>query len=117
MAKKAKDKRINEIINQLVSIFSVLSQDTQKTILPMIEKAAFMSITLDDLQDDINLNGVTETYQNGANQFGVKKSASIEVYNTMIKNYTSLMKQLTDLLPKDEPQSKAGDALKAFING
>jgi hypothetical protein len=34
----------------------------------------------------------------------------------MIKNYTSLMKQLTDFLPKDEAPNKAGDDLKRFIN-
>ena len=101
MANKPKEKRIKEKIDELVKTFSNLSEDIQKTILPMINKVAFMSVTLDDLQDDINTNGVTETYQNGANQFGVKKSAAVEVYNTMIKNYTSLMKQLTDLLPKD----------------
>jgi len=72
----------------------------------MIEKAAFMSVTLDDLQDEININGVIEQYQNGANQFGVKKSAAVDVYNTMIKNYTSIMKQLTDLLPKDTAVEK-----------
>lgn len=101
MANKPKEKRIKEKIDELVKTFSNLSEDIQKTILPMINKVAFMSVTLDDLQDDINTNGVTETYQNGANQFGIKKSAAVEVYNTMIKNYTSLMKQLTDLLPKD----------------
>ncbi len=31
-----------------------------------------MAVTLEDLQEDINQNGVTEQYQNGANQFGVK---------------------------------------------
>lgn len=116
MAKKKKETKIKAKIKELVSIFSNLQEDTKRTIRPMIEKVAFMSVTLDDLQDDINLNGVTEQYQNGENQFGVKKSASIDVYNTMIKNYTSLMKQLTDFLPKDEMPSKAGDSLKAFIN-
>lgn len=114
--KKTKETKIKEKIDELVSIFSNLQEDTRKTVLPMIEKVAFMSVTLDDLQDDININGVTEQYQNGANQFGVKKSAAIDVYNTMIKNYTSLMKQLTDFLPKDESPNKAGDDLKRFIN-
>jgi len=98
---KSKEIRIKAKVDELVSTFSSMSKDTQLTVLSMIEKAAFMSVTLDDLQDEININGVIEKYQNGANQFGIKKSAAVDVYNTMIKNYTSIMKQLTDLLPKD----------------
>jgi hypothetical protein len=116
LTKKAKETKIKEKIDELVSIFSNLSEDTQRTVRPLIDKAAFMSVTLDDLQDEININGVIEQYQNGANQFGVKKSAAVDVYNTMIKNYTSIMKQITELLPKEEPLTKAGDSLKAFIN-
>ena len=117
MAKKAKDKRIKEKVDELVLTFDVLPEDTQRTIRAMLEKVAFMSVTLDDLQEDINENGITETYQNGANQFGVKKSAAVEVYNTMIKNYASIMKQLTDLLPKSEPkETKAVNPLIEFMD-
>jgi len=104
--KKSKETRIKAKVDELVSTFSTMSKDTQLTVRSMIEKAAFMSVTLDDLQDEININGVIEQYQNGANQFGVKKSAAVDVYNTMIKNYTSIMKQLTDLLPKDNAIEK-----------
>ena len=38
-------------------------------------------------------------YQNGANQWGKKKSAEADVYNTMIKNYTAIIKTLTDMAP------------------
>lgn len=35
-------------------------------------------------------------------EHGVKKSSAVEVYNTMIKNQVQVMKQLTDLLPREE---------------
>lgn len=99
--KEIKETLIKEKKEILLNVFSNLSENMKSTILPMIDKVSFMSVTLDYLQDEINANGITETYQNGENQFGVKKSAAVDVYNTMIKNYTSLMKQLSDLLPKE----------------
>jgi hypothetical protein len=56
-----------------------------------------------------------EEYQNGANQYGVKKCSEVEIYNTMIKNYSSIIKQLIDLLPNDSKGS--GDELLDFISG
>lgn len=68
----------------------------------LLVRAAFMAITLDELEKKIEENGVTEPYQNGANQKGVKKSAEVEVYNTMSKNYAAIMRQLSELLPKEK---------------
>lgn len=62
-------------------------------------------------------NGYTEPYQNGANQSGQKKRPEVDVYNTMIKNYASVIKQLTELLPdsKESAKAEAGEALVNFI--
>ena len=50
-----------------------------------------MKVTLEDLQEAINENGVTEEYQNGANQRGIKQSATLQSYNALIKNYASVI--------------------------
>ena len=60
-----------------------------------------MKVTLEDLQRIINEEGVTETYQNGANQRGIKQSATLQSYNSLIKNYASVIKTLSQLLPKE----------------
>ncbi|MBT2722305.1 hypothetical protein [Bacillus sp. ISL-46] len=98
-----KQKRIKKEISRLNGLLKKLDSKKKKAVDSLIKNAAFMTVTLEDLQDDINENGVTETYQNGANQFGTKKSSAVEVYNTMIKNHMQAMKQLTDLLPKETP--------------
>lgn len=105
----SKDERIKKEIRKLNGLFKELEPKLKKTVQPLIEKSAFMSITLDDLQTHINENGITEEYQNGKEQWGVKKSPQVEVYNTMIKNYSSIMKQLTDLLPKKPPKQDDDD--------
>jgi len=112
-----KDERIQEKIAILSEVFSDLSSNTKSTIQPLIKKAAFMSVTLDDLQDAINEKGVIEEYHNGANQTGFKKSVEVDVYNTMIKNYHAIMKQLIDLLPNKAENYVAGESIKDFLSG
>lgn len=111
-----KEKRIKTEISRLNTLLRNLDAKKKKAVSSLIKNAAFMAVTLEDLQKEINLNGVTETYQNGANQSGVKKSSAVEVYNTMIKNHVAVMKQLTDLLPKEAPKLE-DDGFESFVNG
>lgn len=102
--KLPKEERIQKEIRKLNGVLKNIDPKVKKVVQPLVEKAAFMSVTLDDLQEHINQYGVTEEYKNGENQFGVKKSSHVEIYNTMIKNYTTTLKQLTDLVPKEQPK-------------
>lgn len=95
-----KDVEIKKEITKLNSLFKDMDKKYKKSVSSIIENAAFMAVTLRELRDYLNKNGLTCEYQNGENQFGVKKSPEVEIYNTMIKNFISAMKQLTDLLPK-----------------
>ena len=103
-------------MNKLTKIFKDISKEKKDTIDSLINSASFMAITLQDLQDTINENGVVSEYQNGENQWGTKKSPEIEIYNTMIKNYSSVVKQLTDLLPKDAPKIESDGFDEFMIN-
>ena len=96
----SRETRILNEIKRINSILTKMEKHTKIAVKSLIENAAFMAVTLQDLQAIINVKGAVEKYQNGANQHGVKKSSEVEVYNSMIKNYSSVMKQLTDLLPK-----------------
>lgn len=111
-----KDERILEEKKRLTKLFTKMPAKVKKAVQSLIDNAAFMAITLEDLMSEINKKGVTEEYQNGANQKGVKKSSEVEVYNTMIKNHMGVMKQLTDLIPDKVPKSK-DDGFAAFVTG
>src|SRR5574343_290335 len=102
MAKLSKETRIKREISRLNRIFKNLPNDKLNTAASLIRNASFMTITLDDLQATMNEQGVVSEYQNGENQWGTKKSPEVEIYNTMIKNHMSAIKQLTDLLSKQE---------------
>lgn len=105
MAKKDKFKAISDEIDKLPESKAELGRS-------LLEKARFMDEGLNNLQKEIAKSGWVEKYQNGATQFGLKKSSHADVYNTLIKNYNSTIKQILDLLPKDEGEE---DELLGFI--
>lgn len=114
MSELSKDERISNEVERLTDLLSELGEGTLNGVKSLIANAAFMSITLEDLQIEINENGVVSEYKNGENQYGTKKSPEVEIYNTMIKNHMAAIKQLTDLIPKGNPNS--ADELLGFLS-
>lgn len=110
----AEVKTIKKELSKLKKIFKDIEPNKEKIVEKLIANAAFMAASLEELQDIINEKGYTEEYQNGANQYGVKKCSEVEIYNTMIKNYSSVIKQLVDLLPNGT--AGGGDELLDFIS-
>ena len=97
-----KHKKIKKEANRLKKLFTDLDENKKKIAKNLIENAAFMSITLEDLKKDIIKYGVKETYANGKEQYGFKESIESKTYNTMIKNYMNIIKQLNDMLPQEK---------------
>ena len=68
------DERIEFQRKKLNRQFSSLDKKTKNIVTPLIQNAAFMIVTLEELQIKISQEGITIKYQNGANQWGKKKS-------------------------------------------
>jgi hypothetical protein len=111
-----RQQEIKKEISKLNKIFKEMDIQVKKSVQSVVENAAFMAVTLRELQDYLNENGLTCEYQNGENQFGIKKSPEVEIYNTMIKNFVSTMKSLTDLLPKGVADKLKDDGFDTFVN-
>lgn len=87
-----------------------LPKDRLKIATGLIERAAFMAASLKELEAAINEKGYTDEYQNGESQRGTKKASEVEIYNTMVKNYTAAIKALVDMAPEDsglDPEAAA----------
>lgn len=97
-----KNKIMRKETQKLKKLFKDLPDNKKKMAEKLIENASFMSITLDELKEDIKLYGVKETYVNGKDQFGFKESIESKTYNTMVKNYMNIIKQLNDMLPEEK---------------
>lgn len=102
-------------MKRLEEIFKDIRADKKETVKSLIENAAFMEQQLGGLQKAIEEKGPVSEYQNGENQWGTKKSPEVEIYNTMIKNYAAVVRQLLELLPEGNGNER--DELTAFILG
>ena len=111
-AKLTKEEQIRKEVKKMHEVFSAVSPDALKIADPLIERCAFMQISLKELESLINQHGYTEIYQNGENQKGVKKSSEVDIYNQLMKNYVSGVKALLDLLPKNQAPNAANDLLE-----
>ena len=111
------DERVKDEYWRLRKCYSGISGNKLKIVLKLIARAAFMAVTLEDLEKYISEHGCTEEYQNGENQRGKKKSSEVEVYNTMVKNYTAVTDKLASLLPQPSGNVEADDGFENFVNG
>lgn len=111
-----KQQEIKKEIAKISKLFKDMDPKIKVSVKSIIENAAFMAVTLRELQNYLNKNGLTCEYQNGENQFGTKKAPEVDIYNTMIKNFISSMKSLTDLLPKEIAKKINDDGFDEFVS-
>lgn len=108
----SKDELIKKELKRLGKVFADLDGNQRKVVEPLLSTAAFLSVSLAELQESINENGYTEEYQNGANQFGVKQSENVKTHIAMTKNLTAIVKQLCDLVPPERKKESRLAALR-----
>ena len=118
MAKKKmteKDKQIKKEIERLRTIFKDIDENKKSTSEGLIEEAAFMRVTLQELKKLIDESGPIDVMPQGDYSI-LREHPAVKIYTTMIQRYTAMTKQLTDLLPK-ELQKVVDDGFDAFVSG
>lgn len=112
-----KAKRIRKEENRLKKIYKNIKDEKKQTVQGLIQRAAFMRVTLEDFEDDLDQNGFVEMFQQGINQDPYERKRPIaDLYNTMNTSYQKIIKQLTDLLPKEESKPE-DDGFDGFVGG
>lgn len=106
MAKAKKETRIKKEKERLSEIFKDLEPNKLSTCQALIARAAFITISLEDLEIQLNETGWVEAYQNGENQSGLKKAAAADVHISLTKNLNAIVKQLLDLVPPAQKESR-----------
>ncbi len=106
MAKAKTSTRINREKKRLQELFKDLDPNKLRTCQALIDRAAFITISLQDLEEQLNETGWVEEYQNGENQSGRKKAAAADVHISLTKNLNAIIKQLLDLVPPAQRASR-----------
>lgn len=104
--------RIQREKDRLSEIFKDLEPNKLKTCSALIDRAAFITVSLEDLEVQLNTTGWVEPYQNGENQSGLKKAAAADVHISLTKNLNTIIKQLLDMVPPAQKASRLEALMK-----
>lgn len=118
MAKKKKllkDTRIYREEKRLLEIYKNIDEDQLGTVEGLINRASYMRATLEDMEEDLDENGFVEMFSQSEHQEPYERERPVaRIYNSLNGNYRSIIKQLSDLLPKEPPKTEV-DEFDSFI--
>lgn len=97
----SRKKDIKVDLNELREIFENDPSPKAKIGLSLLEKADFMNKTMKNLQKEIKAQGTITIMPQGS--YAIDRiNPALTAYNTTIKNYTSVCKQLIELVDRDK---------------
>lgn len=117
MAKKKKPARIAAEKERLQAIYSDMDDLKKMLAEGLIERAAFMRVECEDLEEDLKSNGWTEEFQQakGMDPYDRARPQG-QAYQSLNKNYQAIIKQLDAMLPQSQAVLK-DDGFDDFVRG
>lgn len=98
--------------NRIKKIYKNLPKEQLEISKKLIERAAYMLVSLEDMEAKISEDGLVVTMPQG--NYEIERAHPLlQPYNAMVKNYNATIKQLNDISPNGEVE-KAGQALMMF---
>ena len=115
--REEKQKRVKKEYNRIKKIYKDMPPDVKTTVDSLIHRAAFMRVSLEDMEADLDERGFVEFFSQSEKTEPYERERPVaRLYNTLNKNYQSIMKQLSDLVPKPKAiESTEEDQLLAFL--
>lgn len=118
MAKKKKSTRVLEEQRRLAELYTNLPEDVKILVLKLLERAAFVSVEMEELEPFIAENGWTEMFSQGKQEPYERSRPKGQTYISLFTSYQKVISQLYGYLPKDAPKpSDAGDGFDDFVYG
>lgn len=115
----SKDERINAEEKRLRKSYTDIPAENATVTDGLIRRAAYMRITLEDYEKDLDEKGYVEPFSQSPNTPPYDRERPVaRLYNSMNKNYQSIIRQLNDLLPKEPPKPVGeSDGFDDFVDG
>lgn len=111
-----KAARIRKEELKLRKIYRDLPKDALDLYDGLIIRAAYMRVTMEDYETDLDQRGYVEMFTQSVQTAPYERERPVaRLYNAMGKNYMSIIKQLSDLLP--DTDEAGSDELMAFFRG
>lgn len=113
-----KQKRIKKELSKLKKIYKDIPKDKMVIVDGLINRAAFMRISLEDMELDIHKDGFVEMFSQSETQTPYERERPVaRLYNSMNKNYQSIIKELTShlkYLDEDHDEVQNNSVIEAF---
>ena len=111
-----KSERISTEEARLRKNYKEIKRDKAAIVDGLIRRAAYMRISLEDMENDLDDKGFYELFSQSESQEPYERERPVaRQYQSMNKNYQSIIKQLSDLLPKELPKSEGDDGFESFV--
>jgi hypothetical protein len=110
-----KDRLVNNEINRLTKLFKDIDRNKRLTAKGLIEEAAYMKITLQELKVEIDKHGPIDEMPQGEYSI-LREHPALKSYNTMVQRYTNIIDKLINLHPKESEVVEGDDSFEDFIN-
>lgn len=112
-----KEKAIKKEKAKLKKIFANIPSSKKNLCEKLIDNAAYMAATLEELQEKINMDGVILEAKNGNGFVITQEHPAQKSYTALVAKYTTIINQLSALLPdtKQDTVNSAGENLAAFV--
>lgn len=117
MEREEFEKLVKKEENRLKRIVKKEAVEKYDIAIGIIERIAFHRISIENLEEDIKVNGWIEMFTQSENVPPYERERqTVKQYNGMVKTYSALMKQLNDLLPDNVVIKSGDDKFDSFIN-
>lgn len=113
MGKPKFETRVKAEKKRLEAVFEEIDEKRKTAVEGLIEEAAFMRVTLEDLREDIKINGETELFSQGNQEPYLRERPNSKKYDARNAGYQKIIKMLLDELPKGKKMS-GGDEFDDF---
>lgn len=100
-------------VAELEQILEKIPDDKKYIGRKIIDELVFIDSTLTTLKRKIKEKGTEEEFIQGKQQF-TRESTALTSYNRTVQRYSTLYKQLNDLMPKNT-ESQSGSAVYDFL--
>ena len=94
------EQRIRKEKTRLSKFYKELPPEKKGVCAGLIERAAFMRIQLEILEENLNEKGWTEWFKQGDAPAYERARPAGQLYNTLNANYQKIIKQLDAMLPE-----------------
>jgi hypothetical protein len=110
-----KNRIVKKEISKLKKLLKNIPKDKLTAAEGLIQESAYMRATLSELKWIIDREGPLDNFVQGDNEY-LREHPAVKSYNSMIQRYSTVTKQVFDLLPSEDKKSPiVSDEEKKFM--